>query len=141
MADRQSQSFLKPAAVLTLTIFVGWLICLYPASLLRGQSGVLWMSVAAICCLLPGWIVVFLSGLSVFPNDLAAMLVQMTVRLVTVGGAAVVVKQLRPGFGVADFAGWLIGFYLLALFVEVYLVRKATSSRQQMSEKSEVQSS
>ena len=86
------------------------------------------MSIAALCCLVPGWVVVFLSTLDIFPNDLAAMLVQMSVRLATVGGAAVIVKKLKPDFGPADFTGWLIGFYLLALFVEVYLLQTESTS-------------
>ncbi|MEZ6129319.1 MAG: hypothetical protein R3C59_11600 [Planctomycetaceae bacterium] len=123
----EQRGVLKPALNLTLAIAMGWVVCFWPARLLNGSVGVWWMTIAAICCLIPGWIVVFLSSLAIFPNDLAAMLVQMTVRLAIVGGAAVVVKKLRPEFGPGDFTGWLIGFYLLALFFEVYLLRSETS--------------
>jgi len=123
----KQRGVLRPALNLTLAIALGWVVCFWPARLLNGSAGVWWMSIAAFCCLIPGWIVVFLSSLAIFPNDLAAMLVQMTVRLVIVGGAAVVVKSLRPEFGPGDFTGWLIGFYLLALFFEVYLLRSETS--------------
>ncbi|MEQ9410827.1 MAG: hypothetical protein RIK87_24155 [Fuerstiella sp.] len=123
MTNQQRGSILRPAVTLTMAIAIGWVLCFWPARMLNGQTGVLWMSVAAICCLVPGWIVVFLAGLAIFPNDLATMLVQMSVRLATVGGAAVVVKKLRPEFGPTVFTIWLIVFYLLALFVEVYLLR------------------
>ena len=83
-----------------------------------------WMTLAAVCCLVPGWIVVFLSGLAIFPNDLAAMLVQTMLRVGVVSVVAVSVKKLRPDVGVAEFFGWLIGFYLLALATEVLLLRK-----------------
>ena len=129
--DQQSGSgsgVLRPAILLTIAIAIGWVFCFWPARMLNGPSGVWWMSIAAICCLIPGWFVVFLSTLDIFPNDLAVMLVQMSVRLATVGGAAVVVKKQHPEFGPADFTGWLIGFYLLALFFEVYLLRSDSQS-------------
>jgi hypothetical protein len=117
---------LKAALWLTLVVVIGWVVCFWPARMLRGEAGVIWMTIAAVCCLVPGWIVVALSSLSIFPNELAAMLAQMSVRLVVVGGAAIVVKQLRPEFGPADFFGWLVGFYCLALIAEVVLLRGST---------------
>lgn len=130
MTEKPQQGVLKPAITLTFAIAIGWVVCFWPARLLNGEDGVWWMSIAAICCLVPGWIVVFLSTLDIFPSDLGAMLVQMSVRLAVVGGAAVVVKRLHPEFGPGDFAGWLVGFYLLALFVEVWLLRRQTSVAQ-----------
>ncbi len=130
MTDKQQQQgVLKPAIYLTFAIAMGWVVSFWPARALSGQDGVWWMSIAAICCLVPGWIVVFLATLDIFPNDLGAMLVQMSVRLAVVGGAFVVVKRRHPEFGPGDFAGWLVGFYLLALFVEVWLLRKQTSTQ------------
>jgi hypothetical protein len=81
------------------------------------------MSLAAIAVLVPGWIVVFLSGIAILRNDLAAALIQTMIRLFTVAGTAVIVRILRPELGIVDFFGWLIGFYLLALSIEVALLR------------------
>ena len=39
------------------------------------------------------------------------------------GGVALVVVVWRPEIGVADFFGWMIGFYLLALAAETVLSR------------------
>lgn len=122
------KSFLRPALNLTAVIAAGWAVCFWPARGLNGDGGVYWMTIAAICCLVPGWIVVFLAGLAIFPNDLAAMLAQMAVRLVTAGAAAVIVRQQYPAFGTDMFLGWLIGFYLLALFVEVSLLQAMSAS-------------
>ena len=107
---------------------IGWVLCFWPARLLDGESGVWWMTLAAVCCLVPGWIVVFLSGLAIFPNDLAAMLVQTMLRVGVVSTVAVSVKKLRPDVGVSEFFGWLIGFYLLALATEVVLLRRKPGS-------------
>ena len=86
------------------------------------------MSLAAIAVLVPGWIVVFLSGIAILRNDLAAALIQTMIRLFTVAGTAVIVRILRPELGIVDFFGWLIGFYLLALAVEVALLKRRPSS-------------
>ena len=113
----------KAAVWLTIVVASGWVLCFWPARILRGHSGVLWMTLAAICCLVPGWIVVFLSRLAIFRNDLTAMLIQTLLRLGLVGGLALVVVVWRPEIGVIDFYGWLIGFYLLALAAETVLSR------------------
>lgn len=86
------------------------------------------MSLAAIAVLVPGWIVVFLSGPAILRNHLAAMLVQTMIRLFSVAGTSVVVKKLRPDLGIVDFFGWLIAFYLLALAVEVTLLKRKISA-------------
>lgn len=86
------------------------------------------MSLAAVSCLVPGWIVVFLTGVSVLRNELSAMMVQTMVRLLTVASLAVVLRKLRPELGFADFYGWLVLFYLLALCVEVVLFRRGLVS-------------
>lgn len=109
---------------LTVVLAAGWVLCFWPAKSLNPETGVKWMSIAALCCLVPGWIVVLLERLAIFPNALVVMLVQTSVRMATVGGAVVVVKRTHPEIGLADFYGWLIGFYLLALLVEVQLLRR-----------------
>ena len=86
------------------------------------------MSLAAIAVLVPGWIVVFLSGAAILRNHLAAMLVQTMIRLFSVAGTSVAVKKLRPDLGIVDFFGWLIAFYLLALAVEVTLLKRKISA-------------
>lgn len=107
---------------------VGWVVCYWPAKMLKGEPGVWWMSLAAVCCLVPGWIVVFLSGLAIFPNELATTLFQTMIRLGVVSTVAISVRILRPDITVTDFFGWLIGFYLLALATEVLVLRKKPAS-------------
>jgi hypothetical protein len=118
----------KSAFWLTLVVVIGWVLCVWPAFALRGQTGVIWMTIAAICCLVPGWIVVFLSSLAIFPNDLTAMLTQTLVRMAMVGAAALTVKVVRPDLGLAEFFSWLIGFYLLALAAEVVLLQRSLAA-------------
>jgi len=124
MTENTKVNVFRSAAILTVALLLGWVICFWPARLMDKQSGVFWMSVAATCCLIPGWIVVFLSGLAIFSNELTTMLVQTMVRMFTVGGVAIAVKKTKPEIGFADFYGWLVVFYLLALGVEVWMLRR-----------------
>jgi len=87
------------------------------------------MTIAAICCLVPGWIVVFLSMVAIVRDQLTAMLIQTMVRLFAVASVALVVRKIYPDVGIADFFGWLIGFYLLALLTEVVVLRKKPVGR------------
>lgn len=74
---------------------------------------------AAICCLAIGWIVAFLSRLAIFRGPLTGLLVPMTGRLVLISSIAMIVKLRHPELGIADFYGWLIGFYLLSPVTDV----------------------
>ena len=128
MTQNSRGAGLKSALWLTFFVAIGWVLCFWPARNLRGEAGVWWMSLAAIAVLVPGWIVVFLSGAAILRNHLAAMLVQTMIRLFSVAGTSVVVKKLRPDLGIVDFFGWLIAFYLLALAVEVTLLKQKISA-------------
>lgn len=82
------------------------------------------MTIAAICCLVPGWIVVFLSMVAIVRNQMIALMMQTMIRLFTLAILAIAVRKLRPELGFVDFFGWLIGFYLLTLGFEVTLQRR-----------------
>ena len=102
---------------------VGWVVCFWPARMLSPEHGVKWMSIAAICCLVPGWIVVLLERLAIFRGD-RLIFGQMLVRFLAILVAALTVKWLRPDLGLVEFYGWLIVFYLLAMSYEVVLLRE-----------------
>jgi hypothetical protein len=120
---------LESVILLTVAIAAGWILAFWPARVVSSDSDIMWMSVAAVTCLIPGWIVLALSFLSVFANDLSAMVVQSMVRLGSVALVAVLVRKQRPDLGFADFFGWLVGFYLLALLTEVLLLRRSAESK------------
>ena len=124
MTGSSFKTGLVSAFWLTVVVAVGWAVCFLPARILRGDSGVWWMTIAAICCLIPGWIVVFLSMVAIVRNEFTAMAMQMLVRLFTVATVALVVRKFRPELGFVDFFGWLVGFYLLALVTEVMVLKK-----------------
>jgi hypothetical protein len=109
---------------LTIVVAVGWAVCFWPARSLHGEFGVWWMTIAAICCLIPGWIVVFFSMIAIVGNEMIAIMLQTMIRLFTVATVAIVVRKLQPELTFADFFGWLIGFYLLTLVFEVVLIKR-----------------
>ncbi|MDA1232321.1 MAG: hypothetical protein O2856_16230 [Planctomycetota bacterium] len=123
MTESSFKKGLVSAFWLTVVLAAGWVVCFWPARWLRGSPGVWWMTIAAICCLVPGWIVVFLSLIAIVRNELLAMMIQMMTRLFMVAGVALAIKKFRPELGFVDFFGWLVGFYLLALVVEVKLLK------------------
>ena len=129
MISHNKGGVLQSVILLTVSIAVGWILAFWPARFMSGDYGIMWMSVAAVTCLIPGWIVLALSFLSVFANDLSAMVVQSMVRLGSVALVAVLVRKQRPELGFADFFGWLVGFYLLALLTEVLLLRRSAESK------------
>ena len=129
MTESSFKTGLVSAFWLTLAVAVGWLVCFLPARMLRGESGVWWMTIAAISCLIPGWIVVFLSMVAIVRKEFTAMAIQMLVRLLTVASVALLVRRFRPNIGFVDFFGWLVGFYLLALVTEVVVLRRNSIAR------------
>ena len=119
----QNRSLLRSVFRLTFVMSVGWVVCFWPARMLSPEYGVKWMSIAAICCLVPGWIVVLLERLAIFRGD-RLIFGQMLVRFLAILVAALTVKWLRPDLGLVEFYGWLIVFYLLAMSYEVVLLRE-----------------
>lgn len=129
-------SVLKACLTLTACVAAVWVLCFWPARILNGNAGVQWMTIAAFCCLIPGWVVVFLGTLDMFPNELAAMLVQMTVRTTVVGSALVIVKRKHPEFEPDMFMWWVAAFYVVALFTEAGLLLAQQKSSRQINQNS-----
>lgn len=119
MTDGSQTNTFGSVRWLTLVLAIGWAVCFWPARLLQGSEGIYWMSMAAICCLVIGWIVAFLSRLAIFRGPLTVMLVQMMGRLLLILGVVVFVKFRHPELGIKEFFGWLILFYVLSLSTEV----------------------
>lgn len=122
----------KSAVNSTLFLMFGWILAFWPARSLEGESGVWWMSLAAIFCLVLTWSVAFLSGLAIFRRGSAEMylpLIWTSGRVALVMGLVLVVKFWRPEIGVRQFYGWLIAFYLLLLAVETQQARSGRSNR------------
>lgn len=119
----QNRKSVQSILRLTGVFVVGWVIAFWPARMSR-PDGVQWMSVAACCCMIPGWLAVVLERVPACRGDVNLMLGQMGIRFFAVMVAAVTVKVWQPEFGFVDFYGWLVGFYLLAMVTEVIFLRE-----------------
>lgn len=102
-----------------------WLVLVYPAWLLGGESGVVFSSVAGVICLVPT--VVTMSWCLATSREapeqrLIAVLGGMGVRLVVVLGAGMVLFHALPYFHYRTFWIWVIVFYLFSLTLEVGLL-------------------
>lgn len=106
-------------------VLVCWVVSYWPAIWLNPKSGAQWMSVALAACAIPGFVNVWLAGLGKIRNPLVGMWIQMGLRVAVVITTVLVVKAVWPQIGIREFYGWLIGFYLCTMGLEVWLFRKS----------------
>ncbi len=97
-----------------------WVVSWWPARGLAGESGLLWMTRALLIVVIPGFINLLLSGLPILKDPLKSMLLRMGLRIAVLLPAVLVVKAWWPDVGIAQFYGWLMGFYLISLAFEAW---------------------
>lgn len=124
-SERPEREYLRCGAWLTMVVVIVAGLLAGPAYLLQGWLALEGLCYAAILCLIPGW-VVFLAvawyGDSVAP--VWVILSGTVVRMVFVLVGALVVLGLHANLGFQEFLVWLLAFYLVALFVETWLLLK-----------------
>ncbi|MBM84097.1 MAG: hypothetical protein CMJ78_26385 [Planctomycetaceae bacterium] len=124
-----NQSFVRQSGLLTLAVFALWAVLAYPAILLAGTRGVEGLSIAALLCLMPGWLVFGFLALNPSPNQQAlAVLFGTVLRLFVVVLGMWVVMSIRRDFTLMSFQVWIAVFYLETLAVETHLVVKQAST-------------
>ncbi|MCA9077704.1 MAG: hypothetical protein KDA93_21945 [Planctomycetaceae bacterium] len=106
-------------AGLTLAMAAIWAVLLLPAYLVGGTVAIVGLSAASLVCLLPGVFVLLLHSISVTGRSpLAFLLMAIGLRMAIVLAAVLIAKRVWPGIPAAQFVGWLIPVYLVALAVE-----------------------
>lgn len=129
-ANRHSSARQK-LAIMFLTALVVWLLLAGPAYWMRGVLGLEGLSYAGMLCLVPGWLVVYVTTRYPEADSQAKMVLLGTgLRMAFVLIGMVMLKNLRPDLGHYEFQLWLILYYLAFLFVETLLVVKSTNSQQ-----------
>lgn len=123
----EGYSAVRAAGQLTLAFAVGWVVCFWPARMLRPEHGIWWMSVGALCNLVPGWVIVLLDRFRFFSTDLKLILGQMGIRISGVMLAVILLSVFRPELEMLDFYVWLIVFYILTIVIEARLLMKNLS--------------
>ncbi len=117
---------LRPSAWLSAAVVALWLVLAGPAWWLAGRSGIEGLSYSAVLCLVPGWLVFFLSSrYRVADTRVQVILIATTVRLLFVAAGTLVVLQVRPELRLREFLVWIIVFYLATLVAETALLLKS----------------
>lgn len=78
--------------------------------------------IAALLCLVPGWLVFAFHSLYGTAAPTASLLVGMAGRMAAVLMGALAAKAIRPELDLKSFALWLGLFYLLSLAIETKLL-------------------
>lgn len=117
---------LRPSVWLSAAVVALWLVLAGPAWWLAGRSGIEGLSYSAVLCLVPGWLVFFLSSrYRVADTQVQVILIATTVRLLFVAAGTLVVLQVRPELRLREFLVWIIVFYLATLVAETALLLKS----------------
>ena len=118
---------------------VGWLtgVCLaawaaaaYPAFLLRGETGLVHSGVAALACLVPAALTLFLARLATWSPEQRLMLILggSGIRMLVVLGVVLALNWTTTYFQPLGFVLWVLAFYLLTLVLEVVLLVQEQSA-------------
>ncbi|MBD3672049.1 MAG: hypothetical protein HUJ26_00870 [Planctomycetaceae bacterium] len=113
----------RKVGLLGLVAFLMWGVQLAPAFALAGREGLEGAAYASILCLLPGWLVVHVT--SRYPDagsQAVALLLGTGLRMAFVLVGAVVLTDLRPGWGIREFYLWLLIDYFVFLALETAMV-------------------
>lgn len=115
---------------LTASVGAVWLVLAGPVALWLGPVGLEGLSYAALLCLVPGWLVFWVTCRYRVPSIHAAVVLLGTgFRLAFVLLGLLAVRSVRPQLGFQEFQLWLIVFYLAALAVETLLVARQAPAR------------
>jgi hypothetical protein len=119
---------MRESGILTGATLLFWVLLAYPAWRLGGQPGIEGLTFAALLCLVPGWLVFFVSSrYRVGSAQAIAVLMGTTLRLMFVLFGAFILTSVRKNLGFREFLVWLIVFYLATLTIETWLVLKRTT--------------
>jgi hypothetical protein len=107
-----------------------WLVLLTPAWFLGGRDGLIGVSVAALLCVVPGWIVFWVAAAYGAAGGQVPLVVLggMLLRMVFVFLGMVIVQSANQRLGLREFVVWLLAFYAVLLGVETFLVMPRTES-------------
>ncbi len=108
-----------------------WLVLAGPAYMLRGTLALEGLSYAVLMCLVPGWLVVYVT--TRYPeagSQATAVLLGTGLRMAFVLIGMVMLRDLRPELGHYEFQLWVILSYLAFLAVETVMIVKYTQDQE-----------
>jgi hypothetical protein len=128
--NSRSSSFRKMGWLMLFTVLL-WGVMSGPAYWVRGVSALEGLSYAALLCLIPGWVVVYVTSRYPDGGSQAGMVLLGTgLRMAFVLIGMVMLSSRRPDLGLYEFQVWLILFYLAFLVIETAMVVKNLESKE-----------
>ena len=124
---------MKQLVYLIASTLAFWVIVVYPARLLWGDSAVLFSATAGLLCLVPtaGTLAWYLKAFHGAPEtQLLAVLGGTVVRMVVVGGIGMVLFHTIPELQYQRFWLWVLAFYLFTLTLEMVLITRHAATGQ-----------
>lgn len=108
-----------------------WLLGALPAWFIAGAAGLEGLTYALLLCLAPGVVtLVFVRAGEGTNGAFAALLVGMGLRMATVLGGILLLRQIRPDLGPSALHVWVIVGYLVMLAVETRMLLAELASAQ-----------
>ncbi|MDC0308337.1 MAG: hypothetical protein P8M30_03830 [Planctomycetaceae bacterium] len=106
-----------------------WLLFAGPAYWSRGTLALEGLTYASLLCLVPGWVVVYVTARYPDSGSQATAVIMGTgLRMAFVLVGMVTLRGLRPEFGHYEFQLWLILFYMAFLFLETLMLVKQSNN-------------
>ncbi|MFH1299847.1 MAG: hypothetical protein ABIK07_02205 [Planctomycetota bacterium] len=119
----QSRQPIKQSGILAVALIGLFTVLCIPAYLVFGSKAVEGLGYATLLCLVPGMIVFLITGFYFREAaPVAVMGVSTLARLMIVGIGTLVILNIRPDFGLANFLIWLLICYFASLLVETLLI-------------------
>lgn len=123
--NTKTAAFLKMGWLLLVTMLL-WGVMSGPAYWLRGGLALEGLAYAGLFCLIPGWVVVYVTSRYPDAGSQGGMVLLGTgLRMAFVLVGMVMLQSQRPDLGRYEFQLWLIFFYLAFLVIETLMVVKS----------------
>ena len=125
MSDHSLNTALRRMGFMLLVACGMWALFAGPAYMLRGTLALEGLTYATLLCLVPGWVVVYVTAR--YPecgSQATAVIMGTGLRMAFVLVGMVMLKNMRPEFGHYEFQFWLILSYMAFLFLETLMLVK-----------------
>ena len=120
---------LAQSGVLTGAVALLWAVLAWPAYRVSGIVGLQGLILAALLCLVPGWLVFWgASRYRVAQSAGAAVMAGGVLRMLFVLFGVLAIGKLLPAMGDWQFLLWVVPFYLVTLVVETWLLLRRLPS-------------
>ena len=123
------QSIARRSGWFFLAICGLWTLLTPPAYMLAGLVALEGLTYAALLCLVPGLLFIYLTAdyRASAPGEVWKVFGGMMLRMSVGLGGAMAINSLRPELSFREFLVWLVFFYVVTLFFEISMLLKSSN--------------